>query len=67
MVATEKKWQFRMLMNLVIVPNHLVHQMNLWADFVPITSRQVQQLVSSAGIDSPNIVPTEKAALAMEY
>lgn len=67
MVATEKKWQLHMLMNLGTARNHQPLQINSWVGFAHLTSHQAQQLVNSAGTGSLIIVHTEKAALAMEF
>lgn len=66
MVETERRWQLHMQMSQDSVQNHLIHQTALWVDFVRITSHQVQQLGSSAGIGNLITVLTEKVALAME-
>ena len=48
MVATERKYQLPMLMNLETAQNHQRLQINLWVGFVHLTLHQAQQLVNSA-------------------
>lgn len=67
MAETGRKWPLYMLMNQGGARDHLTHRTATWVDFVPLTSHQVQQLESFAGIDNLIIVLTEKVALAMEF
>ena len=67
MVATGKRWQSHMLMNLETVQSHQLHQMILWAASVLSILHQVQQQVNSVGTDSLIIVLSEKVALVMEF